>query len=106
MTYSMAFNRVTVSINLAALIVYYADGGNPSLGFPSVMLMNLMSSRLYRKTKLTPYGGVQLSIQQSYPLAPSQQIASVPPIPTPDQTIIAGSASGAPTCPGESVQKL
>lgn len=35
------------------------------MGFGSIMLMNLMASRLYRKTKLTRYDGVGVSVQLS-----------------------------------------
>jgi hypothetical protein len=66
--------RATVIINLAALILYYVDGGNLALGFPSVMLMNLMASRLYRKTKLTRYDELDVSFKQSHGLPPSQPI--------------------------------
>ncbi|KAF5329567.1 hypothetical protein D9619_009344 [Psilocybe cf. subviscida] len=51
----------TVIVNLAALILYHAGGGNPSLGYLTVMLMNLMASRLYRKTKLTRYEELNVS---------------------------------------------
>ncbi|KAF5329293.1 hypothetical protein D9619_009413 [Psilocybe cf. subviscida] len=64
----------TVIINLATLILYYADGGNFSLGFLSVMLMNLMASRLYRKTKLTRYDEFNISFIQSHRLPPSRPI--------------------------------
>ncbi|KAF5329252.1 hypothetical protein D9619_009370 [Psilocybe cf. subviscida] len=44
----------SILIHIAALILYFSQTGNVSLGFPSIMLMSLMSSRLYRKTKLAP----------------------------------------------------
>ena len=66
---------MTVIINLAALVLYYADDENPSLGLSSLTLMNLMASRLYRKTKLTRYDTLNVSFQVADGLRPSQRIS-------------------------------
>ncbi|KAF5329504.1 hypothetical protein D9619_009328 [Psilocybe cf. subviscida] len=79
----------TVVINLGALILYYADGGNPSLGFASVMIMNLMASRLYRKTKLTKYVEPSISF-----LAPSRPMLFVQSSSKAEGPTVLDSASG------------
>ncbi|KAF5329811.1 hypothetical protein D9619_009335 [Psilocybe cf. subviscida] len=66
---------VTVIANMAALVMFYADGGNLSLGFANIMLMNLMASRLYRSTKLSRYDELNVSFELSLP--PSRPILFV-----------------------------
>jgi hypothetical protein len=54
-------NSTTFVINLAALLLYTFDSGNPSLVFASIMVMNVMASRLYRNTKLGRYSSAPSS---------------------------------------------
>lgn len=58
---SFTIYSTTFVSNLAALLLYIFDSGNPSLAFASIMVMNVMASRIYRNTKLGRYNSGPLS---------------------------------------------